>query len=42
MYGPPNPSTLCEVLPAATLAWIVRAVRSALNRADPESMTYEK
>ena len=41
MYGPPSLSTLCEVLPAATLAWTVHAVRSALNRADPESMVWK-
>ena len=38
MYGPPIPPTLWEVLPAATLAWTVRAVKSALNLADPESV----
>ena len=41
MHGPPSPSTLCDVLPAATLDWTVRAVRSALNRADPESVAWK-
>ena len=41
MYGPPSLSTLCDVLSAATLAWTVRAVRSALNRADPESVAWK-